>query len=62
LDVEAVERDHIKAKADGGADTKSNTTLLHKTCHQQKTAWEKQWRKHNRKLEIQKQKAEQANA
>jgi 5-methylcytosine-specific restriction endonuclease McrA len=38
LDVEAVERDHIIPKAEGGEDTKKNTVLLHKTCHQQKTA------------------------
>ena len=53
LDVEAVERDHIIPKAEGGEDTKKNTVLLHKTCHQQKTAWERKWRAYYRKLEKQ---------
>lgn len=58
LDEEAVERDHIIPRAEGGADTLKNTALVHKTCHTKKTAMDRKWaraRKHNEKLEAMRQ-------
>jgi RNA-directed DNA polymerase len=47
-----VEIDHIIEKADGGTDKKKNLQVIHKTCHDQKTAWARKARankKHIRK-------------
>jgi 5-methylcytosine-specific restriction endonuclease McrA len=41
LDEEAVERDHIVPKMEGGKDTFKNMAILHKVCHQKKTSWER---------------------
>lgn len=38
LSMENAERDHITPLSMGGLDTSKNTMLLHKTCHQKKTA------------------------
>lgn len=38
LNLEEAERDHIIAKVKGGDDTQKNLRVVHKTCHDQKTA------------------------
>jgi RNA-directed DNA polymerase len=38
LDLEQVERDHIIPKVEGGEDTFKNSMVIHKECHQKKTA------------------------
>lgn len=48
---EKVEIDHIVAKAYGGTDEKNNLRVVHKTCHQQKTATERRQRAIMRKRE-----------
>lgn len=49
LDEEAVERDHIIPRSEGGADTLKNTALVHKVCHNKKTAMDRKWAQWNKK-------------
>lgn len=39
--MEKVERHHIIPKSKGGEDTMKNTMLIHKTCHDKITAWDR---------------------
>lgn len=41
LEGEKVERHHIIPKSKGGKDTMKNTMLIHKTCHDKITAWDR---------------------
>lgn len=41
LNSEQVERDHIIPLKQGGADSFKNTALVHKTCHDRKTAFDR---------------------
>jgi RNA-directed DNA polymerase len=49
--TENTQIDHIKPKAEGGTDKKSNLQVVHSTCHQQKTAIERRSRSIKRKNE-----------
>jgi len=50
LNSEQVERDHIIPRKLGGADTFKNTALVHKTCHDKKTAFDRKRIASNKRL------------
>jgi len=51
LNDEDVERDHIVPLAEGGKDTFKNTVILHKMCHDKKTAFERRIRADKQRTE-----------